>query len=70
MSARITGEALATIPACRAILQQSNTEITAELSETEVEMPNALLRRVFANVEAMEVRSALSSYQGKTKDVA
>src|SRR5579859_2977483 len=45
----LTGEARAKIPAGRAILQQSNTELTEGLSAAEVQNLNAQLHRILTN---------------------
>lgn len=50
----LTGTALARLPAGRAILDQGNREATRGLSAEEVATLIDLLRRVLANVEAME----------------
>lgn len=50
----LTEEARARLPAGRAILQQGNREATRGMSGEEVDTLIALLRRVLANVEAME----------------
>jgi MarR family transcriptional regulator for hemolysin len=50
----LTEEARSKLPAGRDILVQSNKEATQGLSEDEVDTLLALLRRVLANVEAME----------------
>ncbi len=52
----LTDEARDRIPAAREILLQGNREATEGLSEEEVETLLALMRRVLANVEAMEAR--------------
>lgn len=53
----LTKPALSRLPAGRAILQQANAEMTRGLSAHEVETLVSLLRRVLANVEAMEAGS-------------
>ena len=50
----LTKQARARLPAGRAVLRQGNMEMTQGLSAQEVETLLALLRRVLANVEAME----------------
>ena len=50
----LTEEAQAKLPAGREVLRQGNEEATRGLSADEVETLLALLRRVLANVEAME----------------
>jgi MarR family transcriptional regulator, transcriptional regulator for hemolysin len=50
----LTRQARARLPAGRAILRQGNVEMTQGLSAREVETLVGLLRRVLANVEAME----------------
>ena len=67
---KLTDDARAKIPAASAILKKSNTEVTAGFSAAEMAMLDALLRRVLANVEAMEAESAPSSDQGSKNDVS
>lgn len=50
----LTKEAQARLPAAREILRQGNKEAMRGLSAEEVETLLALLRRVLANIEAME----------------
>ena len=50
----LTDEARKRLPAGRAVLRQGNADMTAGLSDQEVETLVALLRRVLANVDAME----------------
>lgn len=50
----LTRQAQARLPAGRAVLRQGNVEMTQGLSPQEVETLVGLLRRVLANVEAME----------------
>ena len=50
----LTEEAQGKLPAARAILEQGNRDATSGLSDDEVETLKCLLRRVLANVEAME----------------
>ncbi len=50
----LTKKAQSCLPAGRAILRQGNAEMTRGLSSSEVETLVGLLRRVLANVEAME----------------
>jgi MarR family transcriptional regulator, transcriptional regulator for hemolysin len=50
----LTDEARARLPAGRAILQQSNRDATRDMTDEEVRTLIGLLRRVLANVEAME----------------
>jgi DNA-binding MarR family transcriptional regulator len=50
----LTRQARARLPAGRAVLRQGNVEMTQGLSAREVETLVGLLRRVLANVEAME----------------
>ena len=50
----LTETALARLPAGRAMLREGNAEMTRGLSAQEVETLVGLLRRVLANVEAME----------------
>jgi MarR family transcriptional regulator for hemolysin len=52
----LTKQARSRLPAGRAILRQGNVEMTNGLSAREVETLVGLLRRVLANVEAMESR--------------
>jgi len=66
----LTDKARAKLPAGRSILQKSNSETIAGFSTKEVETLKRLLRRVFANVEAMEQRSAMSSNQVDNRNVA
>jgi MarR family transcriptional regulator for hemolysin len=53
----LTKKAGTRLPAGRAILRQGNAEMTKGLSASEVETLVGLLRRVLANVEAMESAS-------------
>lgn len=53
----LTRQAHSRLPAGRAILRQGNVEMTEGLSAREVETLVSLLRRVLANVEAMEAGS-------------
>jgi DNA-binding MarR family transcriptional regulator len=53
----LTRQARARLPAGRAILRQGNVDMTQGLSAQEVETLVGLLRRVLANVEAMETGS-------------
>ena len=53
----LTKQARSRLPAGRAILRQGNAEMTKGLSVPEVETLIGLLRRVLANVEAMESAS-------------
>src|ERR1700733_12124008 len=57
----LTKQARARLPAGRAVLRQGNVEMTQGLSAQEVETLLALLRRVLANVEAMESGSQAGS---------
>ena len=50
----LTQEALAKLPAGRAVLERGNREATQGLTEDEVHLLIDLLSRVLANVEAME----------------
>jgi DNA-binding MarR family transcriptional regulator len=50
----LTEEAISRLPAGRAILEQGNRDATRGLTEEEVDTLLDLLRRVLANVEAME----------------
>jgi len=50
----LTDEALARLPAGRAVLRQGNTEITSGLSSEEVDTLVSLLKRVLSNIEALE----------------
>jgi MarR family transcriptional regulator, transcriptional regulator for hemolysin len=50
----LTKQARSRLPAGRAVLRQGNVEMTKGLSADEVETLVSLLRRVLANVEAME----------------
>ena len=50
----LTDQARARIPAGRAILVQGNKDVTCGLSEGEIATLMGLLRRVLANVEALE----------------
>ncbi|MFA6115719.1 MAG: MarR family transcriptional regulator [Sphingomonas sp.] len=50
----LTEDAIARLPAGRAILEQGNREATRGLSAVEVDTLLDLLRRVLANVEAMD----------------
>ncbi|WP_404712299.1 MarR family winged helix-turn-helix transcriptional regulator [Sphingomonas sp. MMS24-J13] len=50
----LTDEARARLPAGRAVLRQGNADMVRGLSEAEVETLVDLLRRVLANVEAMD----------------
>jgi len=50
----LTKQARSKVPAGRAVLRQGNVEMTKGLSAREVETLLGLLRRVLANVEAME----------------
>ncbi|MEW6768300.1 MAG: MarR family transcriptional regulator [Pseudomonadota bacterium] len=50
----LTKQARARLPAGRAVLRQGNVEMTKGLSASEVDTLVGLLRRVLANVEAME----------------
>lgn len=50
----LTEQAIAKLPAGRAILEQGNRDATAGMSAEEVQMFVGLLRRVLANVEALE----------------
>jgi MarR family transcriptional regulator, transcriptional regulator for hemolysin len=50
----LTDEARARLPAGRAVLRQGNAEMTRGLSPEEVRTLVGLLRRVLANVEAMD----------------
>ena len=60
----LTRQARARLPAGRAILRQGNVEMTQGLSAREVETLVGLLRRVLANVEAMESGSQAGGPQG------
>jgi MarR family transcriptional regulator for hemolysin len=51
----LTDAALARLPAGRAILEQGNRDATRGLSDDEVATLLNLLRRVLANVEALDV---------------
>jgi MarR family transcriptional regulator for hemolysin len=51
----LTEEALAKLPAGRAILEQGNKDATQGMSADEVKTMIALLRRVLVNVEVMDV---------------
>jgi MarR family transcriptional regulator, transcriptional regulator for hemolysin len=53
----LTRQALSRLPAGRAVLRQGNVEMTRGLSAREMETLVGLLRRVLANVEAMEAES-------------
>jgi MarR family transcriptional regulator, transcriptional regulator for hemolysin len=59
----LTKQARARLPAGRAVLRQANVEITQGLSGPEVEVLVGLLRRVLANVEAMESASQVAGPQ-------
>ncbi|ESY72552.1 MarR family transcriptional regulator [Mesorhizobium sp. M1050] len=50
----LTDEALARLPAGRAILRQGNADIMKGLSPEEVDTLVSLLQRVLANIEALE----------------
>lgn len=50
----LTDEALARLPAGRAVLRQGNADITKGLSSQEVDTLVSLLKRVLANIEALE----------------
>jgi DNA-binding MarR family transcriptional regulator len=50
----LTDQARARLPAGREILQRANVGMTAGMTPDEVETLVSLLRRVLANVEAME----------------
>jgi MarR family transcriptional regulator for hemolysin len=60
----LTRQARARLPAGRAILRQGNVEMTQGPSVREVETLVGLLRRVLANVEAMESGSPAVGPQG------
>ena len=65
----LTKQARSRLPAGRAILQQGNVEMTKGLSALEVVTLVSLLRRVLANVEAMESASQPVRYQeGRNTD--
>jgi MarR family transcriptional regulator for hemolysin len=66
----LTHKARAKLSTCHAILQKSNSEITAGFSAKEVQTLDGLLRRVLANVEAMEQRSGISFNRGENRNVA
>ena len=53
----LTKQARSRLPAGRAILRQGNVEMTKGLSAREVETLVGLLKRVLANIEAMESSS-------------
>jgi MarR family transcriptional regulator for hemolysin len=57
----LTKQARLRLPAGRAILRQGNVEMTKGFSAQEVETLVGLLRRVLANVEAMESRHSPSA---------
>jgi MarR family transcriptional regulator for hemolysin len=59
----LTKPARARLPAGRAILRQGNVEMTKGLSAREVETLVGLLRRILANVEAMESEPQLNRFQ-------
>jgi MarR family transcriptional regulator for hemolysin len=59
----LTKKARSRLPAGRAILRQGNVEMTKGLSEREVETLVGLLRRVLANLEAMESGSQAARNQ-------
>ena len=50
----LTEDALGRLPAGRAILRQGNADMTKGLSREEVDTLVSLLRRVLANIEALE----------------
>ena len=50
----LTKQACARLPAGRAVLRQANSDMTQGLSARDVKILVGLLRRVLANVEAME----------------
>jgi MarR family transcriptional regulator, transcriptional regulator for hemolysin len=60
----LTKQARSRLPAGRAILRQGNVEMTKGLSAREVVTLVSLLRRVLANVEAMESASQPVRHQG------
>jgi MarR family transcriptional regulator, transcriptional regulator for hemolysin len=64
----LTKQALARLPAGRAILQQGNKEMTQGLSAHEAKVLVQLLHRVLANVERME-SDALSARDETKRDV-
>jgi MarR family transcriptional regulator, transcriptional regulator for hemolysin len=64
----LTKQARARLPAGRAILRQGNVEMTKGLSAREVETLIGLLRRVLANVEAMESGSQAVQQGGRNAD--
>lgn len=55
----LTAPARARLPAGRAVLRRGNAEMTKGLSASDVATLVALLRRVLANVEAMEAATRL-----------
>jgi MarR family transcriptional regulator, transcriptional regulator for hemolysin len=65
----LTKQARSRLPAGRAVLRQGNVEMTKGLSADEVETLVSLLRRVLANVEAMESGSQSARNQaGRSAD--
>lgn len=50
----LTPEALERVPAGREVLRQGNADMTRGLSQAEVDTLVSLLRRVLANIEALE----------------
>jgi MarR family transcriptional regulator for hemolysin len=63
----LTKQARSRLPAGRAVLRQGNVEMTKGLSAREVETLVSLLRRVLANVEAMEAASQPARAEGGRK---
>jgi DNA-binding MarR family transcriptional regulator len=61
----LTKQARSRLPAGRAILRQGNVEMTKGLSASEVEALVSLLRRVLANVDAMESVPSLEARQAE-----
>jgi MarR family transcriptional regulator, transcriptional regulator for hemolysin len=59
----LTRQARSRLPAGRAILRQGNLEMAKGLSAREVQTLVSLLRRVLANVEAMESESQAVGHQ-------
>lgn len=53
----LTKQAASRLPAGRAVLKQGNADMTRGLSKQEVDTLTSLLRRVLANVEAMETEA-------------